>query len=383
MRIVASALVFFVVAGLVGCGEESVRTTESGMRYEVLKEGKPGTEPQEGDTVAVHYRGELENGVVFDTSAIRKEPFRFRVGMREVIDGWDEIVRLMTVGSKIKVHIPAKLAYGSQARDTIPANSNLIFTMELVEVKPGKRPPKPPPADPAKTKTTKSGWPYEEITEGEGSPPSRDVAVKVRFAAWSADGRFIADSDGAGVWANTIDNLAQQAPFLPEALTVMRPGGTYRFEIPNSALAPAWAPMFPPEASSIWTLTLESVMKLPEYERPDPANLKTTPSGLRYEVIKEGTGARPTRADTVTVHYSGWLEDGKLFDSSSLRGQPATFQVGGVIPGWTEGLQLMKVGSIYRFVIPPSIAYAMRPPPGSGIPQNATLVFRVELLEVT
>jgi FKBP-type peptidyl-prolyl cis-trans isomerase FkpA len=110
------------------------------------------------------------------------------------------------------------------------------------------------------------------------------------------------------------------------------------------------------------------------------SGFQTTASGLKYEVVTEGTGAKPTASSTVTVNYRGVLPDGTQFDSSYDRGQPATFSVGGVIAGWTEGLQLMAVGSKYIFVIPPELGYGAA---GQGpIPPNSTLIFEVELLSI-
>lgn len=109
--------------------------------------------------------------------------------------------------------------------------------------------------------------------------------------------------------------------------------------------------------------------------------VKTTPSGLQYEVIKEGDGPQPTAADQVVVHYTGKLIDGTVFDSSENRGVPATFGVTQVIPGWVEALQLMKVGSTWRLFIPSALAYG---PQGAGgvIGPNQTLIFDVTLLEI-
>jgi len=111
------------------------------------------------------------------------------------------------------------------------------------------------------------------------------------------------------------------------------------------------------------------------------SGVKTTASGLQYEVVTEGTGPAPTAADTVAVHYEGKLLDGTVFDSSIARGQPAVFPLNRVIPGWTEGVQLMKVGSVYNFTIPPELGYGAQ---GAGgvIPPNAVLLFRIELLGV-
>lgn len=108
--------------------------------------------------------------------------------------------------------------------------------------------------------------------------------------------------------------------------------------------------------------------------------IKVTASGLQYSVIKEGDGPIPKKEDTVKCHYTGTLLDGTKFDSSVDRGQPAEFPVGGVIPGWTEALQMMKVGSKYKLVIPPELAYGASGRP--GIPPNSALIFEVELLEI-
>lgn len=108
----------------------------------------------------------------------------------------------------------------------------------------------------------------------------------------------------------------------------------------------------------------------------------TTDSGLQYEVIEQGTGAKPKNTDTVNVHYHGTLIDGTVFDSSITRGIPATFGVHQVIKGWTEALQLMPVGSKYRLYIPQDLAYGAHPHPGGAIKPFMALVFDVELLGI-
>ena len=110
-------------------------------------------------------------------------------------------------------------------------------------------------------------------------------------------------------------------------------------------------------------------------------NVVTTPSGLQYEVLTEGAGAKPKATDKVKCHYHGTLIDGTIFDSSVQRGQPATFPLNMVIKGWTEALQLMSVGSKYRLFLHPSLAYGNRQT-GSVIGPNSTLIFDVELLDI-
>lgn len=118
-------------------------------------------------------------------------------------------------------------------------------------------------------------------------------------------------------------------------------------------------------------------------KKANAKGIMSTESGMLYEVISKGDGAKPESASsTVVVHYTGTLIDGTKFDSSVDRGQPATFALNQVIKGWTEGLQLMNTGSKYRFYIPPGLAYGSDARPGSPIGPNSTLIFDVELIEV-
>jgi FKBP-type peptidyl-prolyl cis-trans isomerase FklB len=116
-------------------------------------------------------------------------------------------------------------------------------------------------------------------------------------------------------------------------------------------------------------------------ENKKKEGVKTTASGLQYKLIKVGTGAQPKETDTVTVNYRGTLINSTEFDSSYKRGEPATFPVNGVIKGWTEALQLMKIGSKYQLFIPPNLAYGERAV-GPDISPNSTLIFDVELMGV-
>ena len=111
-------------------------------------------------------------------------------------------------------------------------------------------------------------------------------------------------------------------------------------------------------------------------------DIQTTESGLQYEIIKSGNGVKPAKTDTVSVHYHGTLIDGTVFDSSVERGTPASFGVHQVIPGWTEALQLMDIGSKYRLFIPQELAYGANPHPGGPIQPFSALIFEVELLEI-
>lgn len=116
-------------------------------------------------------------------------------------------------------------------------------------------------------------------------------------------------------------------------------------------------------------------------ENKKRAGVVTTPSGLQYEIVKEGNGRQPKASDTVQCHYEGTLIDGTVFDSSYRRGMPAEFGLRQVIAGWTEGVQLMKEGSIFKFYIPYNLAYGERGA-GADIPPYAALIFTVELIKV-
>ena len=131
--------------------------------------------------------------------------------------------------------------------------------------------------------------------------------------------------------------------------------------------------------ASSQTTTLKVIPPPPDVKAP-PADAAKTASGLASKVLTKGTGtARPRASDEVTVHYTGWTTDGKMFDSSVARGQPATFPLNGVIPGWTEGVQLMVVGEKTRFWIPGNLAYDNSPRPGAP---KGMLVFDIELLSI-
>lgn len=117
-------------------------------------------------------------------------------------------------------------------------------------------------------------------------------------------------------------------------------------------------------------------------ENKNKEGISATDSGLQFEILEEGNGPKPASTDTVSVHYHGTLINGTVFDSSVQRGQPASFGVHQVIPGWTEALQLMSVGSKYRLYIPQELAYGANPHPGGPIQPFSTLIFDVELLEI-
>ena len=149
--------------------------------------------------------------------------------------------------------------------------------------------------------------------------------------------------------------------------------------------------IYQPKIQQMFKARMEAVSKkqkesgkkfLDDYVAKSGGKAKKTESGLVYEVIKEGTGKMPTATDTVEVHYHGTLTNGEVFDSSVDRGKTISFPLNRVIPGWTEGVQLMVVGDKFTFIIPSDLAYGPSGIPQAGIGPNATLIFEVELLEI-
>ena len=252
-----------------------------------------------------------------------------------------------------------------------------------------EKPQLPAPADvaapPATAERTPSGLASVVLQPGTGSekPTLRDQ-VKVHYSGWTTDGKMF---DSSVVRNRPAEfGVTQVIKGWTEGLQLMVVGEKRRFWIPaNLAYGENPRPGAPSGALT-FDVELIEIIKAPEPpEVPKdvaaaPASAKKTASGLRYAILKPGTGKdHPAPTNRVKVHYSGWTTDGKMFDSSVTRGRPATFGVGQVIKGWTEGLQLMVVGEKTRFWIPADLAYGANPRPGTPA---GTLVFDVELIEI-
>lgn len=371
-------------AGIPDC--KDMKKTASGLEIGFLKEGSKDAGPGRDDMVEVHYTGWLTDGTKFDSSRDRGQPATFGVG--QVIAGWTEGLQLMTPGARCKLVIPGNLAYGEEGRPpTIPQNATLVFDVELLKVTrmPKLRPankeaqkelvvktPKPGAAADAPAEEHVVRW--ESLQEGKGDALLASDGVALRYAIWKAGGELVDCSERQmnHRLSGAVDSLP--FPFLRDLAAQCKLGSIVRAEVPQK--------LFPNVGSdTVWELEVTGVNKLPVFRALDAAKTVTTQSGLQYEVIAAGEGSSPKADSLVSVHYTGWLTDGKLFDSSHARGMPAEFPLNRVIPGWTEGVQLMKPGAKYLFSIPGKLAYGERGSPPK-IPGNATLVFFVELLEV-
>jgi peptidylprolyl isomerase len=250
--------------------------------------------------------------------------------------------------------------------------------------------PIPPPDDvaapPADAEKTASGLASKVLAQGKGTThPGKTDLVTVHYTGWTTDGKnfdssvpggkpvtFPLDKVIAG-WTEGVQLMVEgekRRLWIPEELAYRgkpgRPAGMLVFDVELISFKAS----APKETSSDPT-------KAPDYVQRPPSDAKRTASGLSYKILKQGAGTEhPERTSSVTVHYSGWTKDGKLFDSSYRGHEPATFRLNRVIPGWMEGLQLMVEGEKCRFWIPEALAYA-----GQG-PVDGDLVFDVELIKI-
>jgi FKBP-type peptidyl-prolyl cis-trans isomerase len=353
--------------------------TESGLAYKVIDGASADGEKPAGPTskVKVHYTGWTTDGEMFDSSHKRKRPAEF--ALNGVIAGWTEGLQLMTIGQKVRFWIPEDLAYKGRAGK--PAGM-LVFDVELLELTNPPTAPADVAAAPEDALKTESGLAYKVLTAGTGDAhPKETSVVSVHYTGWKTDGEMFDSSEMRGKPASF--PLNEVIKGWTEGVQLMVLGEKTRFWIP-SAMAYGDSPNpRAPKGDLVFDVELLSIMDPPETPADVaavPADATKTESGLSYRVLQKGTGsAHPADTDKVSVHYTGWTTDGKRFDSSVMRGAPATFPLNGVIKGWTEGVQLMVVGEKVRFWIPAELAYGEKPRRGAP---SGMLVFDIELLEI-
>jgi peptidylprolyl isomerase len=240
-------------------------------------------------------------------------------------------------------------------------------------------------APPKDAQKTASGLASRVLEPGKGKQrPKADDLVKVHYTGWTKDGAMFDTSSGGEPVSFPVNKVITG---WTEGLQLMVEGEKRRFWIP-SALAYGDKPeMGAPAGDLVFDVELLSFQAAPK-PPPAPADVRAAPndatktaSGLAYKLLKKGKGTRrPKATDTVTVHYTGWTPDGKMFDSSIPSAEPVSFPLGRVIKGWTEGVQLMSEGDSMRFWIPSDLAYGDKPK-REGAPAGA-LVFDIELISI-
>ncbi|MCC7302967.1 MAG: FKBP-type peptidyl-prolyl cis-trans isomerase [Bacteroidia bacterium] len=390
---VVVALLLLVPVGVYSQGKKKKKTTvkensaagefiktASGLQYRFIAHGE-SPRVEEGDKCKVHYVLKTEKDSVMEDTRKSGTPWEFKANVSSAIPGFVEAVLLMGKGDRIEVIIPPNLGYKDQQAGAIPPHSTLKFEIELLETTPGLRPFNTKGKDTVKTA---SGLKYIIVQKGNSLAPMTGDIVTIHYSGYLPDGKMFDSSVERG---ETIKfNLGGSLPGLDEGIGNMTEGAKFRIILPYMlAFGEGGRGPIPPKTDVIYDVELVSVKKKVKPVAYDVVgkDTVTTSSGLKYIVAVKGDGTQGAQGKKVKVHYTGYLMDGSIFDSSVERDQFFEFTLGvnPVIQGWTEALQLMRIGDKWRLVIPPNLGYgANGAPPKIG--PNATLIFDVELVGV-
>lgn len=354
----------------------------SGMIFKKLTTSD-GPLPGRNDTVEVHFTGwKVASGETFNTTRTRGTPMP--LDLASAGPGFVDVFTQVRKGEKVMMWMPAELV-GKNGQGVAEA---LAFEAEVVNILPAPQVPADVAAPPAAARTTRGGVRYVALTKGAGAerPRSFDTAT-FRYTLWDSSGRMLSSTEKRGRPVSS--TLFRQPRVFEDVIVTMVAGQRVRFWV-DAAKVEQLEKMVkvagePPKGLLCYELELTEIVKgtappaTPKDVKAPPAGTKKTEAGVFYRVLRPGKGKdHPKASDSVRVHYTGWTTDGRLFDSSIVRGEPTTFQLSGVIRGWTEGIPQMVVGDVARFWIPEELAYKNSP----GQPQGM-LVFDVELLEIT
>lgn len=354
--------------------------TESGLQYLVTRKGN-AVVPAEGDIVRVHYTGKLEDGTIIDSSYERQEPIHFRIGSGQVIRGLEEGILRLSQGGKATLVIPPDLAYGSRSVGPVPANATLVFEVELLEV---SRPGLAPAAKNLTRQSLESGLEYVVLEKGNGRRLEPGMRVTVHYTGYLEDETIFDSSLERGRPIQFILGQGMVIAGWDEGLGQLQVGDKARLFVPSHlAYGPGGRGPIPPNADLIFDVEVLDAFAF-EPPRPfDVTGLDTlfTETGLQYIIVQQGDGEFPQPGQVLRVHYSGYLMDGTLFDSSVQRGEPFRFVLGQgqVIRGWDEGFSLLSRGARARLILPPHLGYGDRDM--GAIPPGSSLIFDVELID--
>jgi FKBP-type peptidyl-prolyl cis-trans isomerase len=355
--------------------------TASGLVYKRLVTNDAGAQPHRNDTVMVNYTGwRPATGETFFTNRGRGAPMPIK--LPQAAPGFVEGLGLLHKGDKAVLWMPPSIGYKAPPSQGAP--EALVYELEVVDIE--AAPPAPDDAGkpPATAIALPSGAKLVVVKPGTGKARQFDT-VAYLHTVWDADGRMLDSSEVAKQPDTT--QPAKLPVELTEALTQVGVGGRVRVWLDADKLKATGKPL-PADAKGTlcYEAELTQITKPAQDPPPTPADVAKPPDGASktakgvfYRVLKAaGKDTRhPVATDTVKVHYTGWTTDGRQFDSSYLTGQPATFSLGGVIAGWTDGIPVMTVGDQVRFWIPEPLAYGGKPGKPAGM-----LVFDVELLEI-
>jgi len=362
---------------------EGATVTESGLQYLEVQAGQ-GAAPERGNVVTMHFIATLPDGAILANTYTQDEPARVVWGTGRLLPGWEESLGMMNAGGKARLIMTPELAFGEEGAASVPPETQLLFEVELLEV---TEAPAPTPVAEADLTRTDSGLGYYDLVEGDGDEALPDWTASMLYTMWiktDTGYEYVDQSVRDAPVSFVVGRRDVVFPGWDEGATGMKVGGKRQLIIPaDLGMGEQGAAMVPPDAVMVMEIELIEITQPQVAAEVDEDDYITTASGLKYYDLVAGEGDTPETGQTAVVHYTGWLADGAVFDSSIQRGQPLSFQVGlgGVIPGWDEGVASMQVGGKRQLVIPPDLGYGET---GSGgvIPPNATLIFEVELLEI-
>lgn len=355
--------------------------TDSGLKYVLTKRGE-GTTISSNDLVVLHYEARLENGTVFDSSRDRGEPLRIRMGSEQLFPGLKEGLMLLRAGDHARLFIPAVLAYGNEGYGPVPPDTDLIYQVEVIQV---IQIQETPDEGIVRKRISDSGLEYIVMQDGDGPPLKRGMLVKMHYTGFFEDYTVFDSSYERAAPVSLIIGQGMVIPGLEESLLYLKVGDKARVWVPYQlAYGEKGRDPIPARSDLIFDIhiTEAEMINLPALEAVNEEDIITTESGLRFALLEEGRGALPKAGQLIKVHYSGFLSDGTLFDSSEQRGEPVRFVLGAgqLIPGLEEGFALMRAGSRAQLIVPPELAYGDK---GRGpVPPGETLTFDVKLIAI-
>lgn len=360
------------------------------VRSEILKEGQ-GDPVKNTSIVRVHYTGWLTDSTRFDSSRDRGEPLQFTLGAGMVIAGWDKGILGMKTGEIRRLVVPATLGYGDKAVGPIPANSTLVFEVELISFEKGLEPDAfPKNLSSFQWKTIASGVEIFDENPGQGTEAKPGVRIEVHHTGWLSGGTMFGSSKSQGKPFSVLLGAGKMIKGWELGLSGVRSGMVRWLRVqPTAGYGSTALARIPANSELLYRVEIlsmeadENAAELDFFPDLNQLALQDAREGLRIAVVQkptDSTSAPVKVGQKAKVHYSGWLLDGTSFDSSRGRGQPFEFPLGAgrVIRGWDLGVEGMRAGEKRVLVVPPGLGYGSR---GAGpIPADATLVFLVECL---
>jgi FKBP-type peptidyl-prolyl cis-trans isomerase len=358
--------------------------TASGLIYKKLIANEAGELPKRNDTVLINYTGWRQStGETFFTSRAGGKPLP--LNLTTAAPGFVEAMQLLHKGEKAMLWMPPTIGYKTPPAQGTP--ETLVYEVEVAGITPAPATPDNVAKPPDNAEKLPSGTKFIVVKPGTGKDKARQFdLVTYDYTVWDNSGKLINTTEPN---KGTVTSQPYKQPIgMVEMLTQLTAGERARFWIDSEKLkTDGKLPPGMPSGQVVYEVEVHEITKA-EHEPPPvppdvakpPAGASKTAKGVFYRVLKAGSGKEPrhpTENDTVKVHYTGWTTDGRMFDSSMLRGEPATFNLHGVIAGWTDGIPVMAVGDRVRFWIPEALAYKGQAGKPAGM-----LVFDVELLEI-